>query len=139
MPKQGQLTVAALCAVALMASVANSQAAAKCTAYEQKVAKQIKDGKTFLKEDSFRKWIDDGLQTKAPYNKKPYTTYSKWYDQFDKLGTLNAEAENSKFFEKYGFTASAAYSVFQGYALKGKLTSSVDIDFEQKMIAFPCR
>ena len=136
---QRKLTVVAFCATALLTGIAGAQAAAKCSPYEQQVARQIKDGKAFLKEASFKKWIDDGLQTKAPYNKKPYTAYSKWYARFDKLGSQQAEAENVKFLEKHGFTASAAYSVFQGYALNGKLTSSVDIDFEKKMNAYPCR
>ncbi|MBN9222252.1 MAG: hypothetical protein J0I79_30305 [Mesorhizobium sp.] len=130
--------LAAVFAVATLAGVAGAQAAAKCTAYEQQVARQIKDGKAFLKQESFRKWIDDGLQSKAPYNKKPYTAYIKWYGQFDKLSSAKGGAEQVKFLEKYGFTASAAYSVIQGYALNGKLTSSVDMDFEKQMNAFPC-
>lgn len=139
MSTQRKLTVLAFCAATLLTGMAGAQAAAKCSAYEQQVARQIKDGRAFVKEASFKKWIDAGLPTKAPYNKKPYTAYSKWYARFDKLGTSGAEAENTKFYEKHGFTASAAYSVFQGYALNGKLTSPVDIDFETKMNAFPCR
>jgi hypothetical protein len=138
MPIKGKLTVVAVSIATLFAGVANGQAATKCTAYEQQVARQIKEGKAFLKQESFKKWIDDGLQSKAPYNKKPYTAYSKWYARFDTLGSMGAETENVKFLENHGFTASAAYSVFQGYALNGKLKSDVDIDFEKKMNAFSC-
>ncbi len=138
MGKSRNLAAVLVCGAAMLAGAAEARAAAKCTAYEQRVARQIKEGKALLKQESFRKWIDAGLQTKAPYNKKPYTGYIKWYGQFDKLSNAKAGAEQVKFLEKYGFTASAAYSVIQGYALNGKLTSPVDMDFEKKMNAFPC-
>ncbi|WP_186307034.1 hypothetical protein [Mesorhizobium amorphae] len=45
MPIKGKLTVVAVSIATLFAGVANGQAATKCTAYEQQVARQIKEGK----------------------------------------------------------------------------------------------
>ncbi|MER9397008.1 hypothetical protein NKI46_02560 [Mesorhizobium sp. M0615] len=53
------------------------------------------------------------------------------------LGGIKAGPQQLAFLEKYGFTASAAYSVIEGYALKGKLTSSVDIEDER--LSLPLR